>query len=87
MALFSSERVGCVTCHSGPNFSGGISHERSATDAAPAFANTGLYNIDGKGSYPVTDAGLIEVTGRDSDMGKFHVPTLRNVGSDRTVHA
>jgi cytochrome c peroxidase len=78
MGLFFSGRVGCAVCHSGLNFAGSIAHERTAS--APAtFANTGLYNVDGAGSYPPTDTGLAEITGRTEDMGKFHVPTLRNV--------
>ena len=43
------------------------------------FANTGLYDVDGRGAYPKSDQGLLEVTHRAADMGKFRVPTLRNV--------
>jgi cytochrome c peroxidase len=43
------------------------------------FANNGLYDVDGHGAYPQSDRGLIEVTHRGADMGKFRVPTLRNV--------
>jgi cytochrome c peroxidase len=35
--------------------------------------------VDGRGGYPANDQGLIEVTHRAADMGKFRVPTLRNV--------
>ena len=78
MALFYSARVGCSQCHSGINFSGAIVYEGHAL--APAlFANTGLYDLDGRGAYPSSDRGLIEVTHRAADMGKFKVPTLRNV--------
>ena len=78
MALFYSERVGCAQCHFGFNFSGAVVHQRKA-EAAPLFANTGLYNVDGQGSYPASDQGLIEDTTRPADMGKFRVPTLRNI--------
>ncbi|HEY0801370.1 MAG TPA: MbnH family di-heme enzyme [Steroidobacteraceae bacterium] len=78
MALFYSARVGCVQCHSGLNFSGPMIYEGHAVNEA-LFANTGLYDIDGRGSYPKSDRGLIEVTHRGADMGKFRVPTLRNV--------
>jgi cytochrome c peroxidase len=43
------------------------------------FANTGLYDVDGRGSYPAGDRGLIEVTHQAGDRGRFRVPTLRNV--------
>jgi cytochrome c peroxidase len=78
MALFYSTRVGCSQCHSGINFTGTIVYEGHA-HAAALFANTGLYDLDGRGAYPSSDRGLIEVTHRAADMGKFKVPTLRNV--------
>ena len=77
MELFYSERLGCAQCHSGLNFSGPlvyVAHEKET----PLFANNGLYNGRG-GAYPRGDQGLIEVTHRAQDMGKFRVPTLRNV--------
>jgi cytochrome c peroxidase len=78
MALFYSTRVGCAQCHSGINFTGAIVY-RGHTHARALFANTGLYDLDGRGAYPSSDRGLIEVTHRAADMGKFKVPTLRNV--------
>jgi cytochrome c peroxidase len=78
MALFFSPRVGCAQCHSGINFSGPLIYEGHERQRA-LFANTGLYDVDGRGSYPANDQGLIEVTHRAADMGKFRVPTLRNV--------
>jgi cytochrome c peroxidase len=78
MALFFSTRVGCAQCHSGLNFSGPLVYEGHASEGA-SFANTGLYDVDGRGSYPANDQGLIDVTHRAADMGKFRVPTLRNV--------
>jgi cytochrome c peroxidase len=78
MALFYSARVGCAQCHFGLNFSGPLVYE-GHTEARAIYANTGLYNMDGHGAYPSTDAGLIEITHRSADMGKFRVPTLRNV--------
>jgi len=78
MALFFSARVGCAQCHSGLNFSGPLIYQGHEKQGA-LFANTGLYDVDGRGSYPVHDQGLIDVTHRAADMGKFRVPTLRNV--------
>ena len=79
MDLFYSARVGCAQCHSGLNFSGPMLYDGHVSDAA-LFANTGLYDVDGHGGYPPADRGLIEATHRAADMGKFRVPTLRNVG-------
>jgi cytochrome c peroxidase len=78
MALFYSARVGCGQCHFGLNFSGPLVYE-GHVKAKALFANTGLYDMDAQGSYPKRDRGLIEVTHRAADMGKFRVPTLRNV--------
>jgi cytochrome c peroxidase len=78
MALFFSARVGCAQCHSGFNFSGPLKYEGHDKESA-LFANTGLYDVDGRGGYPAADRGLIDVTHRAADMGRFRVPTLRNV--------
>ena len=76
--LFNSERLECFHCHSGLNFSDSSRHERSGFTEI-AFHNTGLYNIDGNGAYPPSNTGVQEITQRDSDMGKFKAPTLRNI--------
>jgi len=78
MALFYSQRVGCVQCHFGINFSGAL--VTSATPGARAsYANTALYNVDGSGRYPDSDRGVEQDTRRARDHGKFRVPGLRNV--------
>ena len=79
MALFYSDRVGCSRCHFGLNFSGPVVYAGHSKTRA-AYANTGLYDGDGRGAYPAGDRGLLEITRRPGDMGKFRVPTLRNVG-------
>jgi cytochrome c peroxidase len=77
MALFFSDRLRCGQCHSGFNLSGPTQHE--ADVAGPTFHNTGLYNVDGSGSYPSTDRGIFDVTHQPVDMGRFRAPTLRNI--------
>jgi len=78
MDLFFSERLECHHCHGGFNFTQSTTHEKQLLDRRP-FHNTGLYNIDGKGSYPLTDIGLNEITLEQRDMGAFRAPTLRNI--------
>ena len=78
MSLFFSKGLHCSECHAGFNLSGPVLSEAS-DPAAPRFHNTGLYNIDGRGSYPLFDRGLIEKTRRRADMGGFRAPTLRNI--------
>lgn len=78
MELFFSQRAGCSACHAGFNLSGPVVFAGSPP-AEPAFHNTNLYNVDGKGSYPPADPGLLAHTGRPEDMGRFRAPTLRNI--------
>ena len=78
MKLFFSDRVGCSGCHAGFNLSGPVVF-MSAPKAVLSFNNTGLYDLDGKGAYPANDHGLMEVTGKPADMGRFRAPTLRNI--------
>jgi cytochrome c peroxidase len=75
--LFSSETLECFHCHGGFNFTDSIAHGNLPPE--PNFHNTGLYNIDGRGAFPIESRGLIEFTGRAEDMGKFKAPTLRNI--------
>ena len=69
MTLFFSSRVGCAQCHFGLNFSGPLRYQ-GGPPARAIYANTGFY---GK------DLGLIEITRRSADLGRFRVPTLRNI--------
>ncbi len=78
MRLFFSERLSCAQCHGGFNLSGPVDHEGSLP-VTLAFHNTGLFDVDGRGAYPVLDRGLVDITRAPSDMGRFRAPTLRNV--------
>jgi cytochrome c peroxidase len=78
MELFFSEKLECFHCHGGFNFTQSSQHESQRLNLQP-FHNTGLYNVDAKGGYPVYDQGLVEVTLLPDDMGKFRAPTLRNI--------
>jgi cytochrome c peroxidase len=76
--LFFSEKLECYHCHVGFAFSDSIVHAGSAFFEL-SFHNTGLYDVDGKGAYPAGNRGLIELTNKPSDMGRFRAPTLRNI--------
>ena len=79
MKLFFSSRLRCFECHRGFNFSGPVTYEGESTAPAPVFLNTGLHDLDGHGAYPPSNPGLYRFTGRPEDMGRFRVPTLRNI--------
>lgn len=76
--LFRNGKMGCYKCHGSLYFTDNVKHARIETPEKN-FHNTGLYNEDGKGTYPPGHAGIAEFTGRDDDMGKIRTPTLRNV--------
>ena len=76
--LFFSERLECTDCHTGFNLSGASNYVGKAVEKTE-FENNGIYNIDGKGGYPKDNTGLFEFTHTAEDMGKFKVPTLRNI--------
>jgi cytochrome c peroxidase len=78
MGLFFSDRLRCAECHAGFNLSGPVAFE-GARPGPAVFHHTGLYDVDGKGSYPPVDRGLLEITKRPADMGRFRAPTLRNI--------
>ncbi len=75
--LFFSAKTKCGSCHGGNNFSTpSLLNSKGEIDF---YFNTGLYNIDGNGAYPLYDQGLLQHTKNNIDMGKFRVPTLRNL--------
>jgi cytochrome c peroxidase len=76
--LFFSEGLECFHCHGGYNFTNATA-DSSQLFADTPFHNTGLYNIDGQGAYPEISQGIIEITSKATDMGRFKAPSLRNV--------
>ena len=76
--LLNSPDFGCYRCHGGTFFESPTDENGVVTDTH-SYANNGLYNLDGKGSLPSKEQGLIETTGNADDMGKFRVPSLRGV--------
>lgn len=68
MKLYQSDRLQCAKCHDKPTLS-----QRQDL----VYANTGLYNMNGH--YPQQDQGLFDYTGNAQDIGKFRIPSLKNV--------
>ncbi len=71
--LFFDHRFECYHCHSGIHFTNNQQTARQRQGEV-GFHNTGLY-----ADYPATVPGLIEITGRPEDAGRFRTPSLRNV--------
>lgn len=76
--LFFSEKTECFHCHGGFNLTETVDHVGKGF-LEVEFHNTGLYNIDGKGGYPVPNTGVHAVSEDPADMGRFKAPTLRNI--------
>ena len=72
------QEFGCDACHGGIFFDQ-PDPERTGVESRHGYFNTGLYNLENNGSYPIEAQGLYETTGQMADMGKFRVPTLRNL--------
>ena len=77
-ALFFGEKYECYHCHGGLSFTDNVVHARLPFEEL-GFHNTGLYNVDGRGAYPMANPGLREVTDDPKDEGKFRTPTLLNI--------
>jgi cytochrome c peroxidase len=78
LQVFNSEVAECYHCHGGVLFTNAfVAADSSVTE--PAFENNALYNIDGNGGYPEPNTGLFAFSGKQRDMGRFRVPTLRNL--------
>jgi cytochrome c peroxidase len=78
MNLFNTETAECFHCHGSFNFNDSIQHEGMRYIDRP-FHNTGLYNVDGLGSYPAGNQGIFELSQAPTDKGRFRAPSLRNV--------
>lgn len=75
---FFAEKLDCYHCHAAPTFT--TSFVSVNTPTAPRdFRNDAIYNIDGAGAFPPNNTGLYGFTQFNNDMGKFRVPTLRNI--------
>lgn len=76
--LYFGEKAECHHCHGSVNFDDQFVHVKTREAETP-FHNTGLYNIDDKGGYPLPNRGLFDITADPEDMGKFRAPSLRNI--------
>ncbi len=80
MTLFNGEKFECFHCHGGTNATISYRDWRTTSDTIQyPFFNTGLYNVDGDGSYPAYDQGLYDLTFDAGDRGMFRPQSLRNV--------
>ncbi len=77
--LFNGETAECFHCHGGFNFTDTTTHS-STVESEFFFHNNGLYSAAEYAAKPPRERGLVDVTGNQSDEGKFRAPSLRNVG-------
>jgi cytochrome c peroxidase len=79
--FFSNRKASCISCHRDLNLDGGSKTAVSSPFDVEVFTfhNTGLYNLPGLLSFPADNTGLHAHTKQIEDVGKFRVPTLRNI--------
>ncbi len=76
--LFNSEVAECFHCHGGFNFTDSINHQ-NVTQAEVVYTNNGSLSAVEYSVLPLNKKGLMEVTGKSTDEGKFKAPSLRNI--------
>jgi cytochrome c peroxidase len=76
--LFNSERLECFHCHNGFTLQDSVNYQGKGP-LELRFHNTGLYNVGGRGDYPAPNTGVQALSGKPEDMGRFRVPSLRNI--------
>jgi len=83
--LASGESLNCSQCHSGFLLTNSFHYVREGRYYnRQSFHNTGLYNIDGQGSYPPKNKGFastLQLEENPALMGQFRAPALRFVAS------
>jgi cytochrome c peroxidase len=73
LKLFFSHKLNCASCHTPPLFS--VNDIRNNLPADSIYLNIGLYNYTNVNK----DPGLFLFTKKKNDLGKFKVPSLRNI--------
>ncbi len=71
--LFFSDKLNCRKCHSGNDF------DQPEFTRMNTYQNIGLYCIGKDSLYANDDNGLYNETNDKDDIGKFKIPSLRNV--------
>jgi cytochrome c peroxidase len=71
--LFFSDKLNCKKCHSGNDF------DEPEFTRMNRYQNIGLYNIGKDSLYANNDNGLQNETKDRDDIGKFKIPSLRNI--------
>lgn len=71
--LFFGDRLNCKRCHSGNDF------DQPEFTRMNTYQNIGLYCIGSDSLYANDDNGLYNETKDKDDIGKFKIPSLRNV--------
>ncbi len=71
--LFFSDKLNCRKCHSGNDF------DEPEFTRMNKYQNIGLYNIGKDSLYANDDNGLYNESKDRDDIGKFKIPSLRNI--------
>lgn len=76
--LFNGEKAECFHCHGGFNFTDTSFHGGAKEEFF--YHSNGIHDDTYYAVLPSNKQGLFDLTGVDSDKGKFRAPSLRNIG-------
>ena len=77
-------KAGCVSCHTGPNFTDELFHDIGIGQEDPQKR---FYSSDLRGKPDFPELGRFNLTHRLEDRGAFKTPTLRELDEHRPLHA
>ncbi len=78
LAFFNGETAECFHCHGGFNFTDTVLHNATVFEEV-FYHNNGTRTKAFLDAQPKEKQGLKEITGLESDQGKFKSPSLRNI--------
>lgn len=78
MQIFNGEVAECFHCHGGFNFTDTSLHNKTTTEEVFYHDNGNKSTTEYK-ALKENQKGLYEITGKESDIGRFRTPSLRNI--------
>lgn len=78
MSIFNGETAECFHCHGGFNYTNTVNHTGTVFEEVSYMSN-GIISDATYATLPSNKKGLYDLTGLATDIGRFKVPSLRNV--------
>lgn len=78
MSIFNGETAECFHCHGGFNYTNTVNHTGTVFEEVSYISN-GIISDATYATLPSNKKGLYDLTGLTKDIGRFKVPSLRNI--------